>query len=1159
MSTARRDEDVRPDHQDDVPLLRLRLLGGFRAERDGGPPPPGRWPRPSAQNLVKLLAVTPGHSLHREQVRELCWPDATPETAAGSLRVALHAARRALEPELAPRSPSSYLLTDGTLLRLHPRRVRIDANEAERLAVAALARPGNGPHAADALTAALALHTGELLPEDRYAPWAEPRRERLSALRLRLFVALAETRLAGGEAQAAAETMREALAVAPVDERLHQLLMSAYLAQGLRAQAVRQYERCRDSLASVLGVAPAEETERLRGLAVGAPAVRTAGTTPREPAPLPAAVQAAAGESLYGRDTVLERLAAPWDRPVTVLIGEAGVGKTRLAAQAARRLADSGATVLWGAAHDAEGHSPYGPFVEALEGLLAHRPAEERARLASEHPGLAALLPSLAPGPGPVPAQASAPGQSSGADGPVASEEREGLSVSKARLFHGVETLLTDVMSGADLLVVLDDLHAADIGTYHLLARLARRASESGGRPAWRFLVTCRDDEPDTEAGQLRLGELVRSGLARRLAVPRLERRDSLALLADAFAAGGHRADAVQLDRVWRLSLGNPLFAVELARALPEQGAEDTEAAVAPYGVRQLVAQRLARVGKRARLMTEVVAAAGGIAPLSEVLEVAREGLYPPLTAEEASTALEEAVESALLTEQRITAAGRPTTGLAFRHPLLRLTCYGLLGAVRGRRLHTAWGETLLRHRPDDVDALASHFARAEDPRAAHHLRLAAERAAALYANEAAAGYYERLAPLVAGDPRLAAAVALDHGVVLHRMSRYDAAAVVLRAAYGTATAHGDHATAVAATARLAEALIRAGRTQEARRVLDACRPGPATPAGALAAHHLAESILLFQRGGHGESAASAAASARAAEDLAGRPGASARARALAQQAAALGLAGRLDQAQAVAERALSQAVMAEDVATEGLVLSILRENLRRTGRLSEALSAGERACRLADRTGSPEAGAFERSNLAELLDLLDRADSAEELATAAERTAREQAPSALPYALAALAQVRMPERLDEARALLTRGEIASERAADRQALEEVRLALTRLALHRGRPGEALRLLEDLDASPRASCLRGWALARTGRHEDAVELMERETTRAEAAGERLLVVESTTVLALALGLSGKPARAETAFASAERAARALPYPAGLRRIRRARAELAASY
>ncbi|MFF2776034.1 ATP-binding protein [Streptomyces sp. NPDC058052] len=1145
MNVARPDGDLRQNDDGTPPPLRLHLFGGFRAERDGGPALPGRWPRPSAQTLVKLLAVVPGHRLHRGQVQEICWPNASPQAAVGSLRVALHAARRALEPELAPRAASSYLVSDGTLLGLDPRRVRIDADDAEALATAALA--ARTPSAA-ALEGALASFGGELLPEDRYAPWAEQRRTELAALRLRVLLSLADCRLADGAYEEAAGAARRALAVAPAEEHAHRLLMTTLLEQGLRAQAVRQYEECRDALAEELGIAPGPETERLRRLAVHIPSGTVARTDSASGAVLPSVVRAATNGTLRGREELLRTVVATTDRPVVLLAGEAGIGKTRLAAQAARELAASGAALLWGSAHAAEGHTPYGPFVEALDGWLTRRPEADRTRIAGLCPELVPLLPSLHRG-----ADSPAP-RTPGAAGEGSSDER-------ARLFHAVERLLGEIGGTGGAVVVLDDLHAADVGTHHLLARLARRFSEAGAGASCRFLVTFRDDEPLPEADLLRVAELVRAGLAARIAVPRLGREDALALARDARPSPGREADERELDRLWRLSLGNPLFTVELARA----GAAERDRVNsrdgggfrggAPEGVRQLVAQRLLRLEPGARRMAEIVAAAGGAAPLAEVLDIARDGLHPPMPRAEATAALEAAVSAALLSEHQVSAGGRSVTGIAFRHPLLRLTCYDLLPRLRSLGLHAAWGEVLLRHRPDDVDALAWHLLRAEDPRAVDHLRRAAERAAALYANEEADEYYRRLTPLVEADPAQAAGVGMDHAGLLHRMSRYGDAVDVLRGALAAADRAGEADTAVAVTARLAEALNRAGRQKEARRALDARRPGPTTPAEAVAAHHLSASAIAFVEGRHAEAVESAAASAGAAAELPGHAGARALARALARQATSLGLTGRLREAQAAAEEALPHAAAAGDASVEALVLSILRENARRTGRLTDAVAYGERAAALADRAGSPEASSFERANLAELHLLLGREAEAELHAVTAERTARDQAPRTLPYALTALARTRMTWNPAMSDALLSRARHCAERSGDRQALEEVRLASAELALRTARPERTLDLLGQGPTTPRSACLEGWALVRTGRHAEAVALLEREAGHAERTGQHLLVVESTAALALALGLSGGAERATTLLTDARRRAEALPYPAGLARVGTVGAEL----
>ncbi|MFJ9850778.1 hypothetical protein [Streptomyces sp. NPDC101150] len=173
------------------PLLRIRLLGGFRLERDGGAPLAERWSRPSARTLVKLLAIAPGHQLHREQLMGACWPHAELPAALRSLRVALHAARHALEPELPPRAVSSYLTGDGALLRLAPDAVWIDIDHAGSLARQALADGG-----ARGLAAALEALNGELLPEDPYATWAAPPRERLRQLRDQVRGALSRAQTA---------------------------------------------------------------------------------------------------------------------------------------------------------------------------------------------------------------------------------------------------------------------------------------------------------------------------------------------------------------------------------------------------------------------------------------------------------------------------------------------------------------------------------------------------------------------------------------------------------------------------------------------------------------------------------------------------------------------------------------------------------------------------------------------------------------------------------------------------------------------------------------------------------------------------------------------------------------------------------------------------
>ncbi|MEU2199270.1 AAA family ATPase [Isoptericola sp. NPDC019482] len=1088
------------------PLLRLHLLGGFRVTRDGGPDLPERWPRPSARTLVKLLAVSPDRRLHREEAMDVCWPDADGPAQVGSLRVALHAARHALEPELAPRAASSYLVADGVLLRLDPATVWIDADHAEAAAVAALA--AGTP---DDLSAALDLFTGELLPEDRYATWAQPRRDRLAALHEQVRLALAAAHLAASDVARAVAVAEAVLADSPAEELAHRVLIEAFLRQGLRRRAVYQYHACREALDAELGIRPGPETERLHRLALDAsPGGADAGST------LPAPLRAPAAAPLRGREAELARLLAEDGPPVRLLSGEAGVGKTRLVAEVARRAAADGAAVLWGGGHDAEGHTPYGAFAEALDGWLAEQSAGSRARVGAEHPELAAFLPSLG--------RADAGGRSP-------EEERD-------RLFRGTAALLGDLAAARPVVVVLDDLHAADAGSFQLLGHLARRAARAG--IPLRFFVTLRWEElAEGDPRRVGLTALGRAGLTAAEEVGRLGRDACLAVGADA-AGGIGAAPADRLGRVWELSLGNPLFAAELARGIADPAGRETEDDVAPLGVRQLVDERLGRLDADARRVVEALSAAGGDAALTELLDVAAAGLHPPLTGPAAADAVERALAASLVEERVVVVDGRAETGLAFRHPLVRLTCYDRLSAVRRRRLHAAFAQTVLRRRPEAVDVLASHFARTDDPRAAEYLRRAAERAAALYANDSADRYYRDLVARLDVD---AARARLDHGQVLRRMGQFEEAVAVLRPALAELDRRGDHDATVFAAARLAEMLARTGDQGGAVEVLRRHPVEPRTSPEQAAAHHLAWATLLSRLGRHEDGVAAVDRALLVVDRVPESARAGLLARAYALRATNLGKSGRIREAGEAADTALPHAEAYGDPTLLGNILSSQRENARRAGRLDESVAIGHRALDLVAQSGDPVSAAFERANLAELHLLLDEVDTARGLAEEAVAGAEGEAEWILPYALAVLGRVlSVSRRPAEARSLLERAAASARALADRQALHEASTALAELALREGRPADALRALED-DDEP-APVLAAWCALGAGDPHRALGLAATETDRARGAGERLAEVDAQVAQAVALHRLGDAARAEAVLGRAEALARALPYPAG---------------
>ncbi|MEV7569728.1 ATP-binding protein [Streptomyces tanashiensis] len=1089
---------------DTTPLLRLHLLDGFRVTRDAGPAAEERWPRPSARTLVKLLAVTPGHRLHREQAMGICWPDADAQAALRSLRVALHAARHALEPELVPRATSSYLVSDGSLLLLDPRTVWIDTDHAEETALAALAA---GDIAA--LSEAARRLTGELLPEDRYAPWAQTRRDRLARLGEQVLLALATAQLTAEAHPEAVATVEQVLTANPAEEAAHRILMESYLRRGLRRLAVRQYHVCREALDAELGVRPGPETERLHRLAL------TAAPAPAlSPPSLPGPLRAAPVAPLRGRDEDLARLLVADGPPVTLLTGEAGVGKTSLAREAARRAAQGGTAVLWGGGHDAEGHTPYGAFAEAMDGWLAERDAGERARIGAEHPELAAFLPSL----GRVRAQGDRSPE----------EERD-------RLFRASAALLGDLAAARPVLVVLDDLHAADTGSYQLLGHLARRAVERS--TALRFLVTYREEElPEGDPRRSVVASLLRQRLAVREGVERLGREACLEVVRD---AAGEVTRGNRAQRVWELSLGNPLFALELARGLMDRDSDN----VAPEGVRELVADRLLRLDADARRVVEALSAAGGEAALTELLDVAEHGLHPPLSGAAAADALERAIAASLVDERQVVLAGRPEAGVAFRHPLVRLTCYEQLSAIRRRGLHAAFAQAVLRRRPDAVDALASHFARADDPRAAAYLRRAAERAAALYANDTADRYYRDLVARLDVD---AARARLAHSHVLRRMGHFEEAAEALRLALAEFERRGDHDDTVLAAALLAEALAKTRAPVSGRRTLCAHPVTAETAPEPTASHFLALAVVRCVQGQYAAGAEAARRALAAARNVPGTPGLGLTARAFALQAASLGLAGRLDQARAAGDQALAPAEAYGDPTLLGSVLSTLRENARRAGRLREAVRIGDRALALAERSGDPIAAAFERANLAELRLLLEEPEPARALAERAVSGAEAYDAWCLPHALSTMARVwTFLGETARATAVVDRAEVVATALGDRQAEHEARTARAELALYARRPDEALRALDGhADDAP---VLVAWAELQSGRAETALRLARAEVARSERTGERLAEVEARIAQGAALTRLARTPEGTRELARAEALAETLPYPAGTRR------------
>ena len=637
-----------------APQLRLRLLGGFRAERAGDGWPVSGWQRRTAKTLTKLLATTPGHRLHREQVLEILWPGADPESALNSFGKALHAARHALEPELLPRESSSYLRLTESIVTLDPEHVWIDLDHFEQLAEGALCQ-----REVSAYEDAIDAYGGDLLPEDRYEDWCAERREYLVELHTRLLLNLAEELARRGAHSAAAGRLREALQHDPTREDAHRRLMALYASAGRRDQAVRQFHVCRDVLRRELDLTPGDETE---GLYEEILAHRR---TPDDEV----------GPPFVGRESLLEQLEDELARAdsgtgrMILLSGEAGVGKSRLVAEFAGNARARGCCVLWGGSAARANHFAYGPFAVALESYVADRSDGERREIARRFPALVPFVPSL--GIGAVPRH--------------------------DQLYPGPEIvrLLTELARDRTVLLVLSDLPRLQRSSLDLLGYVATLAAKR----RWLIVGTCRD-EPLAGTSELRrmIDAAERERLCVRLELERLARPDSDRLVR-ALLAGQRVAETV-LDYVYGQSLGNPLFVEELLRDMQERGElvlqrgawqrTPSPPACVPAGVRSLVGLRTAPMRQSARRVLALAAAAGENEIRLTHLRVGAAALTPPVSDAALFDALDRALELGMLEER--------DGSYTFRHPLVRAALYEDLSKHRRDEVHAALARALTEH-----------------------------------------------------------------------------------------------------------------------------------------------------------------------------------------------------------------------------------------------------------------------------------------------------------------------------------------------------------------------------------------------------------------------------------------------------------------------------
>ena len=440
------------------------------------------------------------------------------------------------------------------------------------------------------------------------------------------------------------------------------------------------------------------------------PAIRSRWRVPTDALPRPLEV-GADRLPLVGRSEELARLREAWTavtagrRQIVSLVGEPGIGKTRLVGELAAELLAEGQAggVLYGAC-DEEAGIPYQPFSEALTAFLAGVPVRALQQwVGNAGAELARLVPDLARR---VP-EADQPGSE---QTPVRVDTDH--ESARWRLFDTVAGLLRDASREAPLVFALDDLHWASKPTLLLLRHVVRATEDA------RLLIVLA--YRDTDLGRAHplaeaLGHLRRSVPLERISIGRLDERAVRELIEQTGASQVGPSAARLAQAVQAETEGNPFFIGEMLRhlhesRLPIAGPVSAVAGGAmglPEGITEVVGRRLSRLSEGANQVLAVAAVAGMEVEFA-VLEAVPEA---SVDSETLLDAIDEALTAGLLEE-----AGGGAK-LRFTHALVRRTLYDELSGVRRARLHRRVGEALEHVHASNTDgyvvALARHFAEA--------------------------------------------------------------------------------------------------------------------------------------------------------------------------------------------------------------------------------------------------------------------------------------------------------------------------------------------------------------------------------------------------------------------------------------------------------------
>ena len=608
--------------------LDLRFLGEFRVIRDGRAMllPPSK----KTRALLAYLCLN-GRRFRREQLCDLLWE--LPDDPRGSLRWSLSKLRRLLDDEGHPR-----VVADRTNVEIDTAGISIDVLE-----LYALVDGGLRTASADTLESAVGRYRGNFLEGLEFSSfhsfhaWCVAEREQSARAQAAVLRELVDRLQASPEQ--ALPYARALVAIAPYDERSRASLIRLLHTAQHMDEANQQYQIGLRMLKEAGVVSTGALLRALRGSPVDCPGA--AATTPAKQ-PRYASDVAPDTDELFGRDAEIRTLADAMSRiaetaraEIFLVRGEPGIGKSCMLECMVRLGTDRNAFVLKASAFEAESIRPFALWIDALRASsfdLAERVF----------------------------------------DGSIAQN--------RDRLLSGLSGVLASEANARPVVLIFDDVQWCDessAAALHYVARMNRR------QPLFAVLAARDEELQDNVALQQTLRGLRHDGLLHELRLCPLSAVATTQLIEQ-------HAPGVDSDRLSRACRGNPLLAIELARAQHEGAAGNS--------LDQLVQERLARFDVDG---AEVLRWAAVLSPRIDVATLVR---LTALGANEVTGTLENAERRAILSTT--------THGLRFSHELIARAVYNDISPVRRQVMHRRIAELI------EQDATVD-LARASD--LAHH------------------------------------------------------------------------------------------------------------------------------------------------------------------------------------------------------------------------------------------------------------------------------------------------------------------------------------------------------------------------------------------------------------------------------------------------------